>query len=259
MTRSILSVAFVAMMVVTTARAADDPAKPAAPAAPGAAADNKIQIVEIKGTADFRTAPDQAWQALKNDSPLTVGCELRTGLRSSVKLKMGANSEVEVKSLTTVAIADLTVNEQDKTIRTRLGKKYGTMKASVHQVGDLSNDYQISTPSSVLAIRGSGGQHTEFGPTWNVEWYEGHLTHFFESHSFLLTPGDGTNQNNPNPNTPPGRVLLVLGQDPQDIDQPGQGLIDLLNGFNSINSSIDAAHHAKIDHGGEDDGGGPGK
>jgi hypothetical protein len=231
-------------------------AQEAAPAGAGDGqqVDTRIEVLEIKGTADFRNEADAAWQPLKTDSPLSVGSEIRTGLRSLVKLKLGANSEVEVKSLTTIAIADLAVSEEDKTIRTRVGKKYGTMKAKVHKVGELSNDYRIDTPSSVLAIRGSGGEHGEFGGSWYVSWQEGNSFFTYHNETHQLLPSDLINHLASNPNTPPLHLFLLMGQNQEDQDQEGQDQKKIEKGMSSFHSNQQEAGNlgGNFDPGGED-------
>lgn len=200
-----------------TAPAPDKPAanppaaageKPQAqPATPGTApepvkAEASFKVLEIVGKVRYRINPESPWQMLTVDSPISAASEFQTGAKSQVKVQIGTNSEVTLQGLGTLTIGQVEVKNEDQTIKTRLGQKYGRMNVEVHHIGEFRNDYQISTPGMVLAVKGSGGWMSQYGPDWEIEWKHGNLDQFGgfgggPANSYQS--GDQGNNNNPNP------------------------------------------------------------
>lgn len=173
-------------------------AQPDQPAAAPAGAEAAVVITELVGTVEHRPAGADAWQPVTSDTKLAIGSELRTGPRSRIALKVGPNSDVTLKGLGVMTIADVTVDEQASTIRTRLSKKYGRLNAKVHHVGDLRNDYQIATPGSTLAVRGSEVEHTGYD-SWKVIGVDGSIVMFTPDGSFNISNADLGDDQTPNP------------------------------------------------------------
>lgn len=191
-----------------------------AAAAPVASApdliDMTVKILELTGTVQHRPSGDAAWQPVAADTVLPLGSQLRTGPRSSIRIQVGANSEVKLESLGVMTIADAAADEADNTLRTRLYKKYGKMTAKVQHVGDLRNDYQIATPGATLAVRGSEVSHTGY-ETWQVEGIEGSIELLLreESHNIGANDTADTRRSNPNGNA-------EFASDPNNNTTPNQ-------------------------------------
>ncbi len=117
--------------------------------------DMQVKVTAVQGKAEFRATPDKPWQPMKKDQVLALGSQIRTGLRSSITMNVGPNAEVVIKSLTIMMVSDLVADNAD-TLRTRLGMKYGRMKFDVRHVG-FKNDFQVATPTGVMAVKGTGG------------------------------------------------------------------------------------------------------
>jgi hypothetical protein len=258
-----LIVAMVAMIVgllMPAAGWAVDPNAVGDNAQPGAAPQLTVKVLEVDGRVQHRPNPDADWQPLTADTQLSVGSEVRTGLRSMAQIQIGPNSVITLKGLGIVAIAELARDEQADVMHTRLAKKYGRLIAEVHQVGETRNDYKISTPGSVLAVRGSGIMHTGYdteqmhGLSGNINYrnnrgqnhnYTGgdngtgdnpNPTEFSETNSNLTntsTPGTDHNQGSSNPNTgyfgsASGQMLsqmrdMMMQIDDIHRDNPGSG------------------------------------
>ena len=171
---------------------------PAAAAAESPAA-SPVKILEVTGTAQHRPNAQAAWQALTTESTVPLGSEVRTGPRSSVRLQVGENSQVKLESLGIMTIADVALNQDEQSIRTRLYKKYGKMTATVQHVGDLRNDYQIATPGATLAVRGSEVVHSGY-ENWSVQGVDGSIELILREETHGISGFDFANSSRPNPN-----------------------------------------------------------
>ncbi|MBI1369680.1 MAG: hypothetical protein GC162_13625 [Planctomycetes bacterium] len=159
-----------------------------------------IKVLEATGRNQFRNNADAAWEDLSTESKLSIGSEIRTGLRSVVKVQLGLNSVIILRGIGIVGIADLSEDTDQHVLSTKLAKKYGRLEAQVEHIGDNRNDYQIATPGSVLSVRGTHFDHegydTEqthgFAGNYN---YHSHQT----NHNGSIHPGDSAEGDNPDP------------------------------------------------------------
>ena len=256
----LLCAAAIAASMITSPAWAQE-AAPAPGSAPAAtpAAENAVQILEVVGNVQFRPAADADWQPVAADTILPLGSDVRTGPKSSIRFRVGANSEVELKSLGIMTIAS--VSQDDEAIRTRLYKKYGQLRAKVQHVGDLRNDYQIATPGATLAVRGSEVVHTGYD-TWQVEGIEGTIDLILreETHSYGPNDQGGNQQGDPN-------QIADNQSDPNNNTTPGgdnntQTLNDTYSGPGTTNTTINTNNMniatPNLDPGGGGSGGGGG-
>ncbi len=126
-------------------------AKPAVPAAP-----LRIVVVAVKGRlARVRTAADQPWVMPKVGMELPQGAEVRTGLRSAVMLRIGANQTITLDRLGTIKVLRA-IQEQagEKKIKTDVGMPYGRARYKIAPAG-TQHESTIRAPSTTLAVRGS--------------------------------------------------------------------------------------------------------
>jgi hypothetical protein len=158
-----------------------------------------VKVLEVVGNVRFRIAPDAPWQKLTQESVVPLTSEFQTGMHASTKLQVGPNSEITLKGVGTLTIGQVEVQPQDQTIKTRLGQKYGRMQVEVQHVGEFRNDYQIATPGTVLAVRGSGGEYSQYGDEWNIDWQHGNAEQQNNNNKNYFQGGDQGNNNNPNP------------------------------------------------------------
>ena len=131
---------------------APDHVKAAAQAAP----DGEVYalFIDVKGKVKWRANAQAAWQDAKVDDRLPVGGEVRTGLSGSrTTLRVGLNATVLVDSGSVFSIP-MSVKDGDQ-LRTLAGLKSGRADFKVENTG-LGADFQVATPSSVLAVRGTG-------------------------------------------------------------------------------------------------------
>ena len=127
------------------------PKEPAtAPAAPDA---GKVTVVSVSGSAQkFVAANGKKWLPLKAGDALAELTLIRTGFGAKVVLRFADRSEVVVNNGTKMGIGEFrTKGEQTKT---RLGLKYGTIRASV-DTSKGPQDFQVRTPVATLSVRGT--------------------------------------------------------------------------------------------------------
>ncbi len=151
---ALIVLAAILACVAPAARADEAPAhvKEAAKAAPEG--DLYGLFIDVKGKVKWRANAGQPWKDAAVDDRLPVGGELRTGLHGSrCALRVGLNATVLVDSGSVFSIP-MTVKDGDQ-LRTLAGLKSGRADFKVENTG-LGADFKVATPSSVLAVRGTG-------------------------------------------------------------------------------------------------------
>ncbi len=151
---TLLAIPMLALGMACAVRAdeAPDHVKAAAQAAP----DGEVYalFIDVKGKVKWRANAQAAWQDAKVDDRLPVGGEVRTGLSGSrTTLRVGLNATVLVDSGSVFSIP-MSVKDGDQ-LRTLAGLKSGRADFKVENTG-LGADFKVATPSSVLAVRGTG-------------------------------------------------------------------------------------------------------
>ena len=153
----ILTLVAIPMLALGMACAAHaDEAPEHVKAAAQAAPDGEVYalFIDVKGKVKWRANAQAAWQDAKVDDRLPVGGEVRTGLSGSrTTLRVGLNATVLVDSGSVFSIP-MSVKDGDQ-LRTLAGLKSGRADFKVENTG-LGADFKVATPSSVLAVRGTG-------------------------------------------------------------------------------------------------------
>ena len=130
------------------------PAPVVAPLPKGEQQTLQALVIAVEGRAEWKAAGADAKfkEAALNDL-LDPGCEIRTGLRSSVTLRVGKNATLVVDRSSRI---ELPVIVQDGAVlRTRASVWRGKCDFKVEAVG-VTSDFQVLTPSATLAVRGTG-------------------------------------------------------------------------------------------------------
>ena len=148
-------------------KAADKaPAKNPADKAPkkdAAQADKiNVTVVSVSGIAEQRSATEEnaKWTALKAGDVLSEMTLIRTGLGGKVLLKLSDRGNVTVKSGSKIGIGSF--RRQGKLVQTRLGLKYGAIRAKVDSSRG-ANDFRVRTAVGTLAATGTGGDMAQWG------------------------------------------------------------------------------------------------
>ncbi|MDP6633946.1 MAG: FecR domain-containing protein [Phycisphaerae bacterium] len=146
-----------------TDKAAKPPVKPAAKAPAKNTADKlQVTVVSVSGIAEQRSAAEEKakWAPMKAGDVLDEMTLIRTGLGGKVVLKFSNRGNVTVKSGTKIGIASF--RKQGKLVKTRLGLKYGAIRAKVDSTKG-ANDFRVRTAVGTLAARGTGGDMAQWG------------------------------------------------------------------------------------------------
>ncbi len=135
-----------------TVAAKTAPAKTAPAKVATAISGQKVTVISVSGVAEKIVAGKKS--PLKAGDQLDELTVIRTGLRTKVVLKLGDRGEIIINRATKMGIAEF--RKQNKLTRTRLGLKYGSIRATIDS-SKGPNDAQISTPVATLSVRGTGG------------------------------------------------------------------------------------------------------
>jgi len=133
---------------------AADGAEPSAPAAAMDAEDIRCEVVETTGRVEWRPDDQSDWAAVEPGLVLPVGADIRTSIRSEVRLRVGPSVDATVGGVAFATVGELT--RENETLRTRLVMERGRVRFDVKRVG-FQNDFRIATPSGTMAVRGTEG------------------------------------------------------------------------------------------------------
>lgn len=136
----------------TIEQSEDAPAKQVEALAAGETKVLEAVVIEVEGSVRWRATEDEEFRALEVDDIVQPGAEIRTALRSGAKIRVGHNATVDIHSVSRVVIPQI-VQDGD-TLRTRAAVRRGRADFKVDKVG-LVNDFQVITPSTTLAVRGT--------------------------------------------------------------------------------------------------------
>jgi len=114
-----------------------------------------VTVKGLSGTAHRLTPGKEGkWVPLKVGETLDERTIIRTGFRTKVVLAFADNSTVTVSRATKMGVAEF--RKEGKITRTRLGLKYGAVRADVEEAKG-PNDFTVTAPVATLAVTGSGG------------------------------------------------------------------------------------------------------
>jgi hypothetical protein len=105
-------------------------------------------------------AKNGKWQPLKAGDVLAERSLVRTGLGGRAVLKFADRGDVTVKSGTKIGISSF--RRTGKLVKTRLGLKYGALRAQVDSSRG-KNDFRVRTASATLAATGTSGNVAQWG------------------------------------------------------------------------------------------------
>jgi hypothetical protein len=138
----------------------DGPASGQVDAAPLGEQDLTVKALEVTGRVLSRQNSDADWQSVAEGDVLPIGSTIRTMLRSEVRLQLGPENTVLLDELGTISLVKLAADQN--VLRTRILKKYGRLEFNVEKDVPFQNDFQMATPGSVLAVRGTKGSHSQY-------------------------------------------------------------------------------------------------
>jgi hypothetical protein len=155
---------FTATPIIAAPKAATTPA-PAVKAAAKkkvVAAPLQATVKSVTGIVEKLSGDDKhaKWRPLKPGEKLSEQTVIRTGLGARVVLTFADRGQVTVKSGTKIGISSF--RKSGKLVKTRLGLKYGAIRAQVDSSRG-SNDFRVRTPVATLAATGTSGNIAQWG------------------------------------------------------------------------------------------------
>jgi hypothetical protein len=115
-------------------------------------------VIAVDGKAEWKAAGAANFKAAALNDLLDPGAEIRTGLRSTLTLRVGKNATLVVDRASRVELPMIV--QDGSVLRTRAAVHRGKVDFKVEAVG-ITSDFQVLTPSATLAVRGTG---------FTVEW-----------------------------------------------------------------------------------------
>ena len=121
-----------------------------------------VTATSVSGIAEQRSDTDEKakWAPIKAGDVLNEMTLVRTGLGGKVVLKFSNRGNVTIKSGSKIGIASF--RKQGKLVKTRLGLKYGAIRAQVDSSRG-ANDFRVRTAVGTLAATGTGGDMAQWG------------------------------------------------------------------------------------------------
>jgi hypothetical protein len=112
----------------------------------------KVTVQELVGIVSASTDDGKTWHRVKVGESFGAGAIFRTGLKSAVTCRIGADQMFTLESLSTIRIEEaLQTGGKEKT---DLLMKYGSASYGIEAAG-REYDATIRTPGSTMAIRGT--------------------------------------------------------------------------------------------------------
>jgi len=154
----------------TPPQAAQQPATQRPATAPGERTDILAEVIEVHGDVKAAALDSKDWKPVQLGDRLPPQTKLLTGIRSSVKLRIGEEEPytallIEQVGLTVLSEAFKTADT--KTVRVGVG--YGRVRAGV-AAGGLKSEFSVDSPVATLSKRG----------TWGFTLFYERGTDFFE-------------------------------------------------------------------------------
>ena len=154
-----------------------------------------VTVASVSGIAEKRSATEEKakWAPVKTGDALDEMTLIRTGLGGKVVLKFSDRGNVTIKSGSKIGIASF--RKQGKLVRTRLGLKYGAIRAQVDSSRG-ANDFRVRTPVGTLAATGSKINIAQWGDfSFQTKGTDGFWQAEIANRVVSIIAGEWTDQN----------------------------------------------------------------
>jgi hypothetical protein len=121
--------------------------------AAGVSAQTRAEFSSVSGKVEIRPATGGTWVAARVGMTVDDNTMISTGFNATAELRMGENV-VQVEQLTRMVFEEIV--EQSDTVETRLNLNVGRMSAAVRSSDGRRQDFQVRSPISTAAVRGTG-------------------------------------------------------------------------------------------------------
>lgn len=108
-------------------------------------------VLETNGRVEIRP-PDQDWSRAEQGREVVLGSTISTGFGASAIVRAG-NATLEIEQLTRMRLDELL--RQEGVERSELHLEVGRVRADVDAVEDIQAEFQLSSPVSTAAVRGT--------------------------------------------------------------------------------------------------------
>jgi hypothetical protein len=112
----------------------------------------QAEFSEVNGKVEIRSAGGGAWTPAEVGMTIDRNTTISTGFNASAALRMGG-STVQVEQLTRMVFEEIV--EQSDSVQTRLNLNVGRMSAQVRSADGRAQDFQVRSPISTAAVRGT--------------------------------------------------------------------------------------------------------
>lgn len=112
----------------------------------------QAEFSEISGKVEVRPASGGSWAPAEVGMQLARNTMISTGFNASAEITIG-DSMVEVQPLTRMEFEEIV--ERGDSVETRLNLSVGRMRAEVRSTEGRSQDFQVRSPISTAAVRGT--------------------------------------------------------------------------------------------------------
>ncbi|MFW5694967.1 MAG: FecR family protein [Alkalispirochaeta sp.] len=112
----------------------------------------QAEFSEISGKVEVRPADGGSWTPAEVGMQLARNTMISTGFNASAEIRVGG-STVEVDQLTRMEFEEIV--ERSDSVETKLNLNVGRMRAQVRSTDGRSQDFQVRSPISTAAVRGT--------------------------------------------------------------------------------------------------------
>lgn len=116
------------------------------------AAQSRATFTEVNGKVEVRPAGESSWVAATPDMEILSNTMIATGFNASATLSVGG-SLVTVEQLTRMEFEGIL--EQGGAVETKLNLNVGRMSAQVRSTDGRAQNFQVRSPISTAAVRGT--------------------------------------------------------------------------------------------------------
>jgi hypothetical protein len=202
------------------------------PLAPGQTRILEAVVMETRGRVQWQADEQAPWKNAEVDDILEPGATIRTGGNSKLFLRVGHNASLLVDRMTVVTLPEFV--HDGEMLRTRVVLQRGIVDVKVDRVGP-TNDVEVLTPSTTLAVRGTGlsvryggFDGTQVAGARTNEIFAIEVRYFVSRYAYYMSGAAISSENHPNPVVTslfetfgPPRILSGLldhGIDPSRMD-----------------------------------------
>ncbi len=118
-----------------------------------AATAGEARVLETSGRVEIRATPQEDWGPLEEGMTVAPGATVSTGFGARAVIQVGPAARLEVSALSRLTLEELI--EREGLVETDLHLGVGRVRAEVQAVEGVQSDFNLSSPVSTAAVRGT--------------------------------------------------------------------------------------------------------